>query len=141
MRQEHAGLRDFAESAALDLCQEHCNRDLENRTDNDKQHIIQHGIPDNPQGLARLEEKLEVIDAVPFTAPDAAGIGVFLKRQNNTGHRIIMKQQGVGNTRQQHQQKYPVFVQMIKETFLLRLHKRLRFRDISCENILFMLYL
>ena len=133
MREEHAGLADFAEALAVKLAHQDCQSYRHNNAQNLEYQIVQDGqLKDQSHGVTG-EQQLEVVEADPFTlhqvvekAPPCFHNAVVLKGNNNTEHRQERKADVPDDCWQRQQRQFCVVAVPTKLPFFLfglRLHK------------------
>ncbi|MNJ49277.1 hypothetical protein D3C77_444960 [compost metagenome] len=89
VRQHEARMKDLGKSFAEQLRHEDGDNDRHNRPQYDKGGIIQQRVSRHDPGIARLKQKLEIVESDPIAAEYAFGIVNIFKGNKDADHRNI----------------------------------------------------
>jgi len=113
-------LHDNPEFPASQFIQKNSQNNGRREPDDNVINIQQKSIADDTGEIHVLEEVNEVFQPNPFTSKDAESRYEIFEGYHNTEHRQVLKQDVVGNNRQQHQVNKPELLEVLAQ---VRQHK------------------
>ena len=108
MRQIDDGLRDLFELLIVDRIDQQREKNGHRKAKYDAVKGKTQRIDDDAFKLIRIEKFDEIFEAYPFAAPDAAGYGILFKRDLNSQHGHIGKNNDVHHRDEQECIQTPV---------------------------------